>query len=532
MGLTVSSNPAASGTTVIYTGTLVPLEPVSTEFRFHIEDIAAGPGATCTPVDQCEIDGITPRWTLPSLTGPTTFTFTTGATPGATARLFVDSVGTDCIGACPPTVRLIRPTLTVGISYSGPPVVTTGSTLHVSVTGRTDAGPASVLFDIHLPAGLTAPTNVQPVGAAWIESSRDIEFAADIDEPVTVTFDTVVTAPNGTKIDLTADLRQSDGYGDGSSTLAVSVGSSIPPAPGVARLAGADRYATSAAISRATSPTSRPMMTFIATGLNFPDALAAGPAAYVLGGQVLLVGRDGIPAAVAGELARLRPSQIRVLGGSAVVSDAVLNALKAYSHNPVIRLAGMTRYDTAAKVADTAFEDYTGRVFIASGAGFPDALAGGAAAGAEAAPIVLSTATGLPAQSVVALGSMNPTGFVLLGGTGVLGPAVVAQLMSLRPDVPIERWAGADRYATSAEIARRAFPSGAETVYVANGGNFPDALSGGPSAMVSEAPVLLARRDCLPQSVYDRLQSLDPDRIVLLGGTGVLSPSVLTTICA
>jgi putative cell wall-binding protein len=192
----------------------------------------------------------------------------------------------------------------------------------------------------------------------------------------------------------------------------------------------------------------------------------------------------------------------------------------------------MTRYDTAAKVADTAFEDYTGRVFIASGAGFPDALAGGAAAGAEAAPIVLSTATGLPAQSVVALGSMNPTGFVLLGGTGVLGPAVVAQLMSLRPDVPIERWAGADRYATSAEIARRAFPSGAETVYVANGGNFPDALSGGPSAMVSEAPVLLARRDCLPQSVYDRLQSLDPDRIVLLGGTGVLSPSVLTTICA
>jgi hypothetical protein len=66
---------------------------------------------------------------------------------------------------------------------------------------------------------------------------------------------------------------------------------------------------------------------FIATGANFPDALAGAAAAGVLGGPVLLTTRDSLPAVTAAELARLRPARIVVLGSSGVVSDAVLSAV-------------------------------------------------------------------------------------------------------------------------------------------------------------------------------------------------------------
>jgi glucose/arabinose dehydrogenase len=98
---------------------------------------------------------------------------------------------------------------------------------------------------------------------------------------------------------------------------------------GVARLSGADRYATAAAVSAATfAPGVRAVL--VATGDNYPDALAGAGAAHAWGAPVLLVRHGSIPAAVAVELDRLNPGQIFVLGGPSVVSDAVAGALGAY----------------------------------------------------------------------------------------------------------------------------------------------------------------------------------------------------------
>jgi putative cell wall-binding protein len=68
---------------------------------------------------------------------------------------------------------------------------------------------------------------------------------------------------------------------------------------------------------------------YVATGTNFPDALAGAAVAGNLGGPLLLVTRDTIPAATAAELSRLKPARIVVLGAAGVVSDAVQNALSA-----------------------------------------------------------------------------------------------------------------------------------------------------------------------------------------------------------
>jgi putative cell wall-binding protein len=69
---------------------------------------------------------------------------------------------------------------------------------------------------------------------------------------------------------------------------------------------------------------------YVTTGANYPDALAGGPAAAREGGPVLLVRHGAVSLAVAAELDRLNPARIVVLGGPAVVSDAVAASLAAY----------------------------------------------------------------------------------------------------------------------------------------------------------------------------------------------------------
>ncbi len=97
----------------------------------------------------------------------------------------------------------------------------------------------------------------------------------------------------------------------------------------VSRLAGPDRYATAAAISAATFPSGGVPVAYVATGLNYPDALAGSVAAARAGGPLLLVTRDTIPAATATELARLKPGRIVILGSTGVVGDAAAAAARA-----------------------------------------------------------------------------------------------------------------------------------------------------------------------------------------------------------
>ena len=94
--------------------------------------------------------------------------------------------------------------------------------------------------------------------------------------------------------------------------------------------------------------------------------------------------------------------------------------------------------------------------------------------------------------------------------------------------VTSSRISGADRYATSAAASRSAHPSPGtvDTVYLASGENFPDALSAGPAAAQSAGSLLLTKRDSLPASIRTEITRLAPTRIVLVGGPGALSAAV------
>lgn len=87
------------------------------------------------------------------------------------------------------------------------------------------------------------------------------------------------------------------------------------------RLAGASRYETAARVAQAFWPATTDVV-YLTSGLNVPDALAGVPAAGQDGAPLLLVDPQCIPAATQGELDRLQPTAMVVLGGRAAVSDA------------------------------------------------------------------------------------------------------------------------------------------------------------------------------------------------------------------
>jgi len=89
-----------------------------------------------------------------------------------------------------------------------------------------------------------------------------------------------------------------------------------------------------------------------------------------------------------------------------------------------------------------------------------------------------------------------------------------------------------DRFGTDAAVAEQAFPSGASTVYVANGLNFPDALGASAAAATVGAPVLLVTPTSIPAAIAHELTALHPTTIYVVGGPGSVSSGVATALGA
>ena len=154
----------------------------------------------------------------------------------------------------------------------------------------------------------------------------------------------------------------------------------------VVRYGGDNRFQTATII--ADQGLSNPATVFEATGLGFADALSGGAAAAEAGGAVLLTNGSAQAADTAAYLSAHTPTTRYALGGPAASADPGATAI-----------AGADRYQTSALIAQRFFSGPT-VVGIASGATFPDALAGGAFSAQQHAPVVLVPPAGLIVASV------------------------------------------------------------------------------------------------------------------------------------
>ena len=182
----------------------------------------------------------------------------------------------------------------------------------------------------------------------------------------------------------------------------------------VVRYAGADRYGTALAVADALGD---PSTVLLATGTNFPDALAAGPAAAHVGGVVLLTDGSVLPASVSTYLTA-HHGTVYAIGGPAITAYPAATAL-----------VGADRYATAVAVAAHFFTAPTS-VGIASGVTFADALAGGALLAHVGGPLLLSDPNVLSSSTSAYLTTNEATLPLtwVFGGTGAVSSGVQAQI--------------------------------------------------------------------------------------------------------
>ncbi|PPF22593.1 hypothetical protein C5B95_01655 [Rathayibacter sp. AY1A7] len=324
--------------------------------------------------------------------------------------------------------------------------------------------------------------------------------------------------PSGTGVIVRAPLRV--------------VPSTTTPTPGtgleVVRLAGTDRQGTAVEISKATFDTPGVPVVYIATGANFPDALSAGPAAAKQGGPLLLVDRDSVSQVVRDELTRLKPQRIVVVGSDLSVSDALATDLGQYANGRVFRLGGTDRYDTSRKIIESAFGGTSPKgAWLATGEKFPDALSATAAAGKNSAPVVLVNG-GLPAADPTTVGiltRLRPP-VLTIAGSELSVSAGIQNSLTVPAGPVVNRIGGVDRYDTSEQLNRAAFPRGSKTVFLATGENFPDALAGAAAAGLTGSPLFAVPPTCVPVKVLQDIKAGGATSVVLLGGTGTLSDAV------
>lgn len=320
--------------------------------------------------------------------------------------------------------------------------------------------------------------------------------------------------------------------GDGSYSLEWSLFNSAR----VVSVAGANRVDTAIATSQLAFPDGADHVV-IATARDWPDALGGSALAGVLEAPLLLTEPGSTPSAVAAEIRRLGATHAYVLGGTGAVPVAVETAIEAATGSQSTRLAGKSRYETAAAIAaeviDLQGDTYSGGAFVATGADFPDALGASPLAASAGEPIYLANPAWGYQEAMQAAANMNAAGVhgaTVLGGTGAVSATMEAALGEMLW-WPIGRLWGTDRYRTAVEIATHGVESYGlawDRAAIATGENFPDALAGGVLQGRDRSVLLLTHTAYLDGVVSDVIwtNASSISEIRFLGGTGALSSTV------
>lgn len=266
-------------------------------------------------------------------------------------------------------------------------------------------------------------------------------------------------------------------------------------------IAGVDRYKTSAKISQQTFP-NHIKTVVLASGENFADSLVAGSLANKENAPVLLTQKEKLPQVIKDEITRLKPEEVIIVGGEKSVNIKGLKNVK--------RLAGKNRFETSVEVYKHV--NPNGKVALASGLNFADALCATPLSSKENLPIILTDGHNLPK------GITKDKVALIFGGE---------KSVNIKGLENTKRLAGADRYETALIIAKEF--GNLEKFVLADGRNYPDALSVGPLAHKNNQPILLtdpSHTEFIKQIVRDN----NTTEITVVGGEQSISKAQIERI--
>jgi stage II sporulation protein D len=304
------------------------------------------------------------------------------------------------------------------------------------------------------------------------------------------------------------------------------------------RIGGSDRYETSALIAGKTYD-GMVNNVVIASGNNFPDALAGSVLAKRLDSPLLIV--DSNPELSTKSINYiidhlLKDGHIYILGGEGTISSEFIEKFKKLGYNAsnIVRIGGKDRYETASLIASNVSNVEGTPLVICTGDNFPDSLSVSSVAASKGWPILLVSGDSIstPVQNYIT--RYKPSKVYIIGGTGAVSKDIEASIVNLVGGDPksVIRYGGNNRYETSV-IVNNAFLDNPSNVTIASGLNFPDALSGSVYAANNNAPMLLVDNNAV-KSAQNYLELLSRDvsnvSLTVFGLQGAVSDSVVNDL--
>ena len=199
----------------------------------------------------------------------------------------------------------------------------------------------------------------------------------------------------------------------------------------IIRIAGYDAYETSYLVAHSLKDSTVSTMV-ISSGEQYPDALSISSFAANKGWPILLTAKNALPQIIKDFLLEKKPSKVYITGGTGVISDNVKSEINSIlPQTNIERLAGQSRFDTNAIITGT-FATKPSSVYLSTGNGFADALAGSVLAAQKGDPVVIidpSTPT-LPESVASYLGKLYSSSdvspnLITFGGNSVVPEPVI-----------------------------------------------------------------------------------------------------------
>lgn len=274
------------------------------------------------------------------------------------------------------------------------------------------------------------------------------------------------------------------------------------------RVNGDDRYSTSIRVS---SEFEQSDYLVLASGRVYPDALFGSTLASQENAPLLLTSKNSISQSISSEIKRLGVKEVFVLGGHETLSENIDSQLESLGVK-VTRLSGSNRSETAKAISEKRIELEGKRRSDLSiinagvdGYNFPDALVAG--------PFVAQ----YKKSNKIALLHPSKTGDNewQFGGDN-MGRE--------------KTFSGKDRYETAVSVAdsyKDLLEKEFDTVVLANGQTYPDALSASSLASKYNAPILLTPSKYTNQATLDFIKRHNVKNIIAVGGEDSISSEVL-----
>lgn len=199
--------------------------------------------------------------------------------------------------------------------------------------------------------------------------------------------------------------------------------------------------------------------------------------------------------------------------------------VEADDNGYISRLEGKDRIETSIAVSREAYKSGEVDTLLLSGySGEADALTSTFIAGQTNAPLLITHPSRLNESLVKEIQRLNPKEIVLLGGENVISGSVKKGLEG--KGYKVKRLSGNSRIETAIDAVSEYLPksrNGISEVFIIEYNSLVDALAAGPVSAKDGIPILISKRDGVPDRLAKFLKDNNIQKATIIGGESTIS---------